>query len=151
MPILSKVYRGLLISLVFLGLVFIFGTIYGVFFQKRSLENKQVEILGKSGEEHIFTGIGRIRIPTRDPQPGILIVSVSFVYYPEDKFFSEELALRIGDFRNIIMNYFGSFSIAELQQLSEESNKTELLRRFNATLRLGKIETLYFSDFLIVG
>ena len=152
---LSFVYRGLIIFLAFLGAVFIGGTIYGVALRPISPKNEQVDVLQKSGEKNeggqTFTGIGRIRVSTMDPDPGMVIIFVSFVYYPEDKSFSEELALRIGDFRNIIADYFGSFTIVELRELSEEHIKTELLSRFNAILRLGQLETLYFGDYMVVG
>ena len=98
-----------------------------------------------------FTGIGRIRIPTADPQPGMVILFVSFIYNPEDKVFSEELVYKIRDFREIIEDYIGSYTVEDLQNQEEENIKLELLRRFNALLRLGQIETLYFSDFLIIG
>jgi len=81
----------------------------------------------------------------------MVILFVVFTYYPEDKAFSEELVLRVRDFRQIIVDYFGSFSVSELQGLDEEGIKKELLRRFNVILRLGQIETLYFGDFMVVG
>jgi len=149
--VLSYVYQGLIILFIFLCLTFIVGTVYGVFFNDTPEENVQRGVSQVSGEEHIFTGIGRVRIPTSDSEPGMVIIFVSFVYYPEDRPFSEELALRVGDFRTIIREYLGSFHIAELQQLGEESLKTELLRRLNAVLRLGQIEVLYFTDFMVVG
>ena len=127
------------------------GTVYGVFFHTAPQENMPRSVSRINGEEHIFTGIGRLRIPTNDPQPGMVIIFASFVYYPEDRPFSEELALRVGDFRAIIRDYIGSFPITELQQLREESLKAELLRRLNAILRLGQIEVLYFTDFMFVG
>ena len=132
-------------------LVFIGGTIYGLFFRAAAPENIPLNKPQTIGEGQIFTGIGRIRIPTKDPLQGMVIIFVSFVYYPEDKPFSEELAFRVGDFRNIITEYIGSFPIAELHQLSEESLKLELLHKLNAILRLGQIESLYFNDFMIVG
>jgi flagellar basal body-associated protein FliL len=170
-PILSKVYRGLIICLIALGLVLAGGTVYGIFFLAARQGNRQaVSGLGQSrqqtggqGQTLTFTGIGRIRVPTRAempafaadppsvPQPGMALLFVTFVYSPDDRAFSEELALRVRDFREIITEYIGSFSAAELQRQSEEKIKTELLRRFNAILRLGQIETLYFSDFMIVG
>lgn len=149
--ILSLVYLGLLFFLVVLGILFIGGTIYGVFFHTASQKNAVMDISAETEEGQTFTGIGRIRVPTKDPQPGMVILFVSFVYYPNDKTFSEELALRVGDFRDIIENYIGSFSITELHALSEEDIKAELLRRFNALLRLGQIHTLFFSDFMIIG
>ena len=150
---ISYIYRGLLIYLISMGLVFIGGTIFATLFRTNPTipeEERQI-ISERTAEGQIFKGIGTIRVPTMDSHPGMVIISVSFVYHPEDKTFSEELVLRIGDFRDIVGGYIGSLSIAELQQSSEESIKVELLRRFNAILRLGKIETLYFGDFMIVG
>jgi flagellar basal body-associated protein FliL len=150
----SVVYRSLIILFIVFGVIIIGGTIYGIFFRANPPDhkpNKQIDVLRQSGEGQIFTAIGRIRVSTADPQPGMVILFVSFVYYPGDKAFSEELTLRIRDFRDIVMKYIGSFSTAELQIQGEESIKAELLRRFNAILRLGQIETLYFSDFMVVG
>jgi flagellar basal body-associated protein FliL len=149
-PILSFVYRALLICLIALGLMFVGGTIYGIFFHAPPQSYQRPTLQTSRREGQTFTDIGRIRVPTADPQPGTAILSVSFIYYPEDKAFSEELILRVKDFRDIITSYISSFSASELQSQGENTIKTELLRRFNAILRLGQIETLYFSDFLII-
>ena len=150
---LSLVYRCLLFFLFILGLVLIIGTIYGIFFHAGLSGYTPTTVMQKSnqnGQGQTFTGIGRIRVSTAGSQPGTVIIFVTFNYNPEDKAFSEELALRVRDFRETIVDYIGYFSIAELQRMSEESIKVDLLRRFNAILRLGQIETLFFSDFMIV-
>jgi flagellar basal body-associated protein FliL len=146
----SFIYRSLKICVLLLVLVIFLGTVFWAVFRSRTPAYKPADDLPK-GEGQVFTGIGRLRISTNDPQPGMVILFVSFVYYPEDKAFSEELALRVGDFRDIIAEYFASFSITGLQEQSEEDLKKELLSRLNAILRLGQIETLFFSDFMIVG
>ena len=112
--------------------------------------DEQAPVLQRSGPEQTFTGIGRLRIPTAGPQPGMVILFVAFPYYPDDRAFSEELALRVRDLRDIIREYIGSFSVAELRRQDEEIIRAELLRRFNGVLRLGQIETLFFSDFMII-
>jgi flagellar basal body-associated protein FliL len=121
-----------------------------VFFHVKPPADGQINVLLETGGQ-TFTGIGRIRISTADPQPGMVIIFVSFIYYPEDKVFSEELVLKIRDFREIITDYISSFTVEDLQNQEEENIKLELLKRFNALLRLGQIETLYFSDFMIIG
>ena len=159
MRIIFDIYRILIIFLVLLGLVFIVGTIYGVFFLPNPPGLVQAEGLPNNTQNNVqnnllgqtFTGIGLLRVTTVDPEPGIVVLFVLFTYFPEDKAFSEELALRVKDFREIIVSYIGSFSLIDLQNQGEEIIKTELLHRFNAILRLGQIETLYFSDFMIVG
>ena len=34
--------------------------------------------------------------------------------------------------------------------MDEEALKTELMRRFNGALRLGRINIVYFNDFIII-
>ena len=149
--LLLPIYRGLKICLALLGVVFVVGTIYGVFL-RANFENPSGTITSYKIEEgQTFIGIGRLRVSTTDDNPGMVILFVSFIYNPSDKAFSEELALRVQAFRQIIADYLGSFSITELQVLSEDTLKAELLRRFNTILRLGQIEALHFSDFMIIN
>ena len=148
--ILSSLYRSLLICLLLLGLIILGGTIYWILFHDNSPGHGQTTIFPESGGQP-FTGIGRIRVSSADPQPGMVILFVSFIYYPDDKVFSEELVSKIRDFREIIIGYIGSFTVEDLQNQEEENIKHELLRRFNAVLRLGQIEALFFSDFMIIG
>jgi flagellar basal body-associated protein FliL len=136
--------------LIILGLIIIGGTLHWVFSHNNPPNHGQINILPEIGGQ-TFTGIGRIRISTADPQPGMVILFVSFIYYPDDKVFSEELVLKIRDFREIITDYIGSVTLEDLQTQDEENIKHELLRRFNAVLRLGQIETLFFTDFMIIG
>jgi len=151
--IVSALYRSLLICLLVLGLIIIGGTLFWVFSHDNPPGYEQMNSLPEIGEigGQTFTGIGRIRISTADPQPGMVILFVSFIYNPDDKVFLEELVLKTRDFREIIMDYIGSFTVEDLQKREEENIKHELLRRFNAVLRLGQIETLFFSDFMIIG
>jgi flagellar basal body-associated protein FliL len=144
-------YWSLIGFLILLGCGFIGGTIYGVFFHKISSIQMQLTVSQKAGEGQIFTDIGTIRVSTADAQPGLVILFVSFLYHPDDKAFSEELALRVKDFRQIVIDYLSSFLVSELRELDENSIKSELLLRFNSILRLGQIDTLYFGDFMIVG
>jgi flagellar basal body-associated protein FliL len=122
-----------------------------VFFHKSTPSQVKPAAFRKTGEGQTFTGIGTIRVSTADTPPGMAVLFVSFIYYPEDKAFSEELALRVKDFRQIIVDYFSSFPASELRSLDEENIKSELLLRFNSILRLGKIEALYFGDFMIIN
>ena len=100
----------------------------------------------------VFTGIGRLRIPLKGGASGTatLILSVAFPYPPGDRAFSEELASSVGDFRSIVVDYFSSLPAGELVSLDEAAAKTEILRRYNAGLRLGTIESLYFSDLMVI-
>ena len=156
MRISLYVYRLLVIFLIFLAFAFVVGTIYVVFVRVDSnaaladSNAAPIQQIEPGGELRTFTGIGRMRISTADPNPGVVIIFISFVFDPNDRPFSEELALKVRDFREIIIEYIGSFSINELHNKDEEDIKNELLHRFNTILRLGQLETLFFSDFMIL-
>jgi flagellar basal body-associated protein FliL len=96
----------------------------------------------------VFNGIGRLRIPLSNSST--LILSIAFPYPADDHVFAEELAARIGDFRTIASDYFSSLPEEKLIYLDEDAAKAEILKRWNARLRLGRIETLYFSDLLVL-
>jgi hypothetical protein len=98
----------------------------------------------------IFTGIGRIRASTRGEAPAAVVLDVTFPYDPEDRFFAEELSAKVGDFRRQSAGYFASLSAGDLARLNEGEIKAELLRRYNSSLRLGKIGLLYFNEFMII-
>ena len=98
----------------------------------------------------VFTGIGRLRIPAAGQPPATVILSISFPYPVSDRPFTEELASCIGEFRSIAIGYFSSRSLENIVNMDEETAKAEILRRYNALLRLGKIDTLYFGDLMIV-
>ncbi|MDR1319576.1 MAG: flagellar basal body protein FliL [Treponema sp.] len=101
----------------------------------------------------VFTGIGRLRIPLAARAGGpaaTMILSIAFPYPPNDRPFTEELAARVTDFRSMAAEYFSSLPPEELSEPDEEKAKKEILKRYNSTLRLGRIETLYFSDLMII-
>jgi flagellar basal body-associated protein FliL len=100
------------------------------------------------GPPGIFTGIGRLRIPVAGP--GTVILSIAFPYSPGDRPFAEELAARVPDFRRAALEYFGSLDGAALENIDGEAARAEILRRYNALLRLGKLETLYFYDLMMI-
>jgi hydroxypyruvate isomerase len=98
--------------------------------------------------EAAAAGLGRLRIPLANSS--ILILSIAFPYAAGDAAFSEELAVRINDLRAIAGDYFSSLPAGSLHQIDEEAAKQEILRRFNANLRLGQITVIYFSDMMVI-
>ncbi|MCL2761662.1 MAG: flagellar basal body protein FliL [Treponema sp.] len=156
------VYRVFMMVILALVAVLIVGSLYAVF---RSPDAQPLFRIGgagsndHSGQNHasdaatIFSGIGRLRIPVAGPsgqQAATVILSISFPYPAHDRPFTEELASRIGDFRSIASGYFASLPLAKLVNIDEAAAKAEILKQYNALLRLGKIEILYFGDLMIV-
>jgi flagellar basal body-associated protein FliL len=98
----------------------------------------------------MFTGLGRLRCPTAGPKPGTVILQAAFPYDPDDRPFSEELAARVRNFRSLSTEYFAALSPEEIRRKGEEDVKAELLALYNALLRLGRIETLYFNEYMLI-
>ena len=151
------IYRILVIVILALAAVLIAGTVYGLV---RSPDAAPLFRIGEqgvqnepglgSGELNVFSGLGRLRIPVDGQPPLTIVLSVSFTYPANDRPFTEELASRIGELRSITVDYFASLPRHTLANLDEGAAKEEILKRYNALLRLGNIEALYFGDLMIV-
>jgi flagellar basal body-associated protein FliL len=138
-------------------LILIIGTIFALV---RPKDSNALVKLGKTKVEQtteaqiqnndirIFSGLGRLRISLSNSS--ILILSIAFPYQAEDTAFTEELAVKIGEFRKLAIDYFSSLDEEKITYLNEEDAKMEILKLFNANLRLGRIEVLYFSDLVII-
>jgi len=148
--------RVLLLILIILGGLIIIGTVIALVRPNDAPPllriGKNSEPVSQSGinndKTSVFSGLGRLRIPLANSST--LILSIAFPYPSGDSAFMEELAGRIGDFRSIAIEYFSTLPADKVESLDENAAKTEILKRYNAILRLGKIETLYFSDLLII-
>ncbi|MDR0313339.1 MAG: flagellar basal body protein FliL [Treponema sp.] len=162
-PSMTVLYRILLVLLLLLVGIFLGGTVYAFFFRGEGRasvppSSPSAAPANPTGGESIFTGIGRLRLSTADQDednpteaaPVMVIITITFPYMPQDRAFSEELAARVRDFRTLTESYFLSIKTDELRNMREEQVKADLLERFNSVLRLGKIYTLYFGDFMLL-
>ena len=149
----------LIITIGFLLILFVIGTIFGLV---RSSDSLPLFRLG-SGEAQssagflnsaqnndmlVYSGLGRQRIPLSNSSTLILVMT--FPYSANDIAFSEELAAKTGNLREIAEEYFSSLPITNINQIDENTAKQEILRRFNTILRLGGLENLYFNDMIII-
>jgi flagellar basal body-associated protein FliL len=146
---LTLLCRILLVLVLTLALVIAGGTLYALVFRPQSapapVPEPQV-----FPETAIFTGLGRLRCSTAEPGAALMIVQPSFPYFPGDRPFSEELTLRLRDFRSQTAAYFAGLTAEELRRKGETEVKEDLLARYNALLRLGRIETLYFNEYMLI-
>jgi flagellar basal body-associated protein FliL len=158
------VYRSIVVLLLVLLVIIIGGSLYalirptgsGPLFRIGTSESAAMgndNSLTTSETTGEFSGIGRLRIPLAveagsEDAFAAVILSISFPYPANDRSFTEELNSRIGEFRSIAEEYFTSLPPEKILELDEEIAKREILKSYNELLRLGKIETLYFSDFM---
>ena len=155
-PEVQRILYTALLSLAgaLIGLLLI-GTIFGI---ARSGDAKPILHLGKqtgagsaqtyNDDIRVFSGLGRLRIPLSNSST--LVLSIAFPYRHNDTAFTEELAVKIGEFKEIALDYFSSLPADRAAKIDEEAAKTEILRRYNEILRLGRIENLYFSDMMVL-
>jgi flagellar basal body-associated protein FliL len=109
-------------------------------------------------QNSVFTGIGRLRARLAAPvkknsvadDGAAAVITVVFPYDGSDRAFLEELSLNTRKFRSITTDYFNSIP-PDSPLLSDEATlKLELLSKYNSLLYLGRIETLYFTEFIII-
>jgi flagellar basal body-associated protein FliL len=158
----DSLVRFLTAVLILLVLVILGGTFYAIIrgpLEERDGQGGAAEgyagakgppVEASPGAIAVFTGIGRLRIPVRGGSRATAVLSIVFPYPAADRPFTEELAGKVPLFRRIAQDYFGSLAPEELVPLNEDKTKAELLKRFNAELRLGNIEVLFFNDFMIL-
>jgi len=147
------IYLALLFIAGALIVLLLIGTIVGLI---RSRNVEPVLVIGGSsrtgsanGDDiRVYSGLERLRIPLSNSST--LLLSVAFPYSANDIPFTEELAAKINDFKAITTEYFSSLPAENAGQIDEDAAKQEILRRFNASLRLGRIEALYFSDMTVL-
>jgi flagellar basal body-associated protein FliL len=165
-------YRIIVVLLLLIFVMLITGSLYGLLRSRDSeplfriggggqgnaVRNDNAPIDG-TGASNVFSGIGMLRIQNTGksqvsgnaaPAPAVIMISISFPYKADDRPFAEELASNLGKFRSIATDYFENLPRDSLARLDEEQAKAEILRRYNALLRLGRIETLYFSDLMVM-
>lgn len=139
-----------LIMLIVAGTIYAFVRVPGSppLFRIGGAESGPARAASAEGGTGVFAGIGRLRIPLTGAST--MILSIAFPYPPGDRAFTEELASKIGDFRALATDYFSALPAEKLVNLDEETAKTEILKRYNASLRLGTIQALYFNDLMII-
>jgi flagellar basal body-associated protein FliL len=156
-----RTYRFLVITAFILALSLLGGTLYALVFREllspggvpeQTLSPATPSARSNEPREaaKVFTGIGRVRLSTAPPNPSTVVIAIFFQYDPADTVFAEELASRIGDFRDMTANYIASYHADELRDKTESEVKDALLHRYNAVLRLGQIGALYFNEYMII-
>jgi flagellar basal body-associated protein FliL len=148
--------KALITIIVFLVFIIAATTVWALMFRDRPEEERTEvsrEAAGGEAEEHTFAGIGRLRAVLKkepDKDGATVIIRVVFPYNAADAAFTEELVRNIGWFRETMSAYFAGMTGADPRLRDEAVIKAELLDQFNTRLRLGKIDQLYFSEFLLI-
>jgi flagellar basal body-associated protein FliL len=94
-----------------------------------------------------FSGLGKFRVPL---DKGTLVLSIVFPYDSSDLGFTEELVGKIGLLRQTTNDLLKNLKADDSLLADETSLKEKLIVTYNGLLRLGRIDTLYFPDFILI-
>ena len=105
-------------------------------------------------QDAAFTGLGILRARTAaeaDREAGTMVILRPWFSYSDDgKDFYEELSRKSAAIKEAILSYFLLHTESELHALGEEAIKTELTELINGQLVLGRIDSLYFSEYIFL-
>ena len=103
-----------------------------------------------AGKTAVFGDIGLLRATTADKKAVTVIISPFMPYDSVDLAFQEELVQKTRSMRAFVLDWFRSRTIGEIGKLGESGVKGALLEGINKLLVLGKIETVYFSEYMVI-
>lgn len=152
---LSKINYFLILLLCGILFVIIFVSAYFLFSKPDDKINEYRKVdnpvnLQKSVDYSVFSDFGRLRTFTAD-NPQIPVVVLPFISYKtENSFLYEELCQKQRKIRTIILQFFTQKTQKELFSMGEEIVKSELLKLINKELAMGKIEALYFEEYIFL-
>ena len=161
----KKVKLDYILYTIIIGLliVLIIGTITGLANKRNSepevlLQQGKAVNLSKPANTDIvsYYEIGKIRIVTPSEEPEneqegcVLVVNPWLSYAEGDTVFYEEIARKRGVIKGICTTYFSERSKNHLLSITEKKVEQELLELINAQLSLGKVQDVYFTDYIFL-
>ena len=96
----------------------------------------------------VFDGIGTLRLSTCDEEPVPIVLSIYFYYPSSDSSYYEELCTKTRTLKAAVAGYFSAQTMEQLRKKGESTVKTQLKSLLNKELVLGKIDELYFGEYL---
>lgn len=164
---LNTVLYSIIIALV---IVLIIGTITGLVKKNESpsdevllQQGKAINLSAPANTDFVaYYEIGSIRIVTTKNSNNevnsqndlentcVLVVNPWVSYADGDTVFYEEIARKRGVIKGICTTYFSERSKDHLLSITETKVEQELMELINAQLSLGKIQDLYFTDYIFL-
>ena len=145
---LILLFCGILFLIIFVSAYFLFSKPEDKINEYRKVDNPVN--LQKSVDYSVFSDFGRLRTSTAD-NPQIPVVVLPFISYKtENSFLYEELCQKQRKIKTIILQFFTQKTQKELFSMGEEIVKSELLKMINEELTMGKIEALYFEEYIFL-
>ena len=123
---------------------------------KKNLQNSKSSFEVSESKDDtlkVFAGLGRIRCslkPEGDTNVRCPVVISPWFNYDKNDIQFYELSKKAPLFKSLISSYFANGTKTHFQKIGEEQVKKEILSILNEHLVLGKIDELFFSEYIFL-
>ncbi|MCR5699311.1 MAG: flagellar basal body-associated FliL family protein [Treponemataceae bacterium] len=120
--------------------------------RKKALISQNEQILEKQSESKstFYSDFGKIRTFTCDSTKVPVVFVPVFKYEKDNAPLFEEICQKKTKLQNIMASYFTDKTKKQLNSIGDEVLKNQILVQINSELSMGKIEDLYFEEFLLL-
>ena len=165
---MKKLDKILSIIVIILLITIFAGTIFALLKNKKSFQKqkqlisqgKAVSLMApKNDNQFSYFNLGSLRVLTKPENDslqetqnmGTVLLVTPWISYPsDDTIFFEEISRKKTVIAGIIQDYFSDYSKLELLTQTEVKIEENLIKEINNHLSLGKIQQIYFTDFIFL-
>ena len=165
---MKKLDKILSIIVIILLITIFAGTVFALLKNKKSFQKqkqlisqgKAVSLMApKNDNQFSYFNLGSLRVLTKPENDslqetqnmGTVLLVTPWISYPsDDTIFFEEISRKKTVIAGIIQDYFSDYSKLELLTQTEVKIEENLLQKINSHLSLGKIQQIYFTDFIFL-
>ena len=165
---MKKLDKILSIIVIILLITIFAGTVFALLKNKKSFQ-KQKQLLSqgkavslmapKNDNQFSYFNLGSLRVLTKSENDslqetqnmGTVLLVTPWISYPsDDTIFFEEISRKKTVIAGIIQDYFSDYSKLELLTQTEVKIEENLIKEINNHLSLGKIQQIYFTDYIFL-
>lgn len=165
---MKKLDKILSIIVIILLITIFAGTVFALLKNKKSFQKqkqlisqgKAVSLMApKNDNQFSYFNLGSLRVLTKSENDslqetqnmGTVLLVTPWISYPsDDTIFFEEISRKKTVIAGIIQDYFSNHSKQELLSQTEVTIEENLLLEINNHLSLGKIQQIYFTDYIFL-
>jgi flagellar FliL protein len=138
------------------GLVLLMASMFGIswvvvsYVNERRSQTEEGRLIAPPPLPRLHFDMPAFSVSTRDPEPHFAKVTVSLGYSEDNLNLNQELVKRGTEMRHIINLLLGSKKYEDLDSLEDKISLAEEIKsHINVILRDGKIEDVYFTEFVV--
>ncbi len=165
---MKKLDKILSIIVIILLITIFAGTVFALLKNKKSFQKqkqlisqgKAVSLMApKNDNQFSYFNLGSLRVLTKPENDslqetqnmGTVLLVTPWISYPsDDTIFFEEISRKKTVISGTIQDYFSDYSKLELLTQTEVKIEENLIKEINNHLSLGKIQQIYFTDYIFL-